>query len=350
MNRRTAAILTAVGLLLMLVVAAVRSPVPFVTFEPGPTLDVLADQRGKPLVKVEGRRSYDTEGSLRMVTVSETTPEHRVGLLEAMASWWHPGVAMIPRAVAYPEQTSDQDERAQSAAQMVGSQDTAIAAALRELDVDLDSYPVVLGLTPGGPSEDKLEVRDQLVSIGGTPTPDVQAVLDTVGELEPGDEVDVVVRRQGQQRTVTVTTVADGDDPDRALIGIFPGTGYRFPFDVSVGLGDRIGGPSAGVVFALAIYDRLTPGSLTDGESVAATGTITAGGKVGSIGGVQQKILGAARDGASLFLLPRDNCEGVSEVPDPDEIELVPIRTLSDAIDAVTTHAEDPDAELPRCP
>ncbi len=350
MSRRAAAILTAVGLLLMLVVAAVRAPVPFVSLEPGPTLDVLSKNDGKPLVEVDGRASYDTEGSLRLVTVSETTPEHQVSLLEAMNAWWRPGVSLIPRKVAYPDKTSDQDERAVSAAQMVGSQDTAVAAALRELGVDLKSYPVVLGLTPGGPAEDKLEVRDQLVSIGGVETPDTDAVFNAVGKLDPGDEVEVELRRKGKQRSVTLKTVADDKDADRALIGIFPGTGYRFPFEVSVGLDDRIGGPSAGVVFALAIYDRLTPGALTGGESVAATGTIDAQGRTGSIGGVQQKILGAARDGATLFLLPSDNCDEATGTPVDDDIELVPVATLQDAIDAIQTHADDPDAELPRCP
>ncbi len=350
MNRRTAAILTAVGLLLMLVAAAVRAPVPFVTLEPGPTLDVFAQEQGKPLVRVEGRRSYDTEGSLRLVTVSETTPEHEVGLLEAVAAWWRPGVALIPRAVAYPEQTSNSDERAESAAQMVGSQDTAVAAALRELDITLSSFPVVLGLTPGGAAAEKLQVRDQIVSIGAMRTPDVEAVFDAVGRLDPGDEVEVVVRRKGRERTVRLTTQADDKDADRALIGIFPGTGYRFPFTVDVGLDDRIGGPSAGMVFALAVYDRLTPGALTGEGSIAGTGTIDAEGKVGAIGGVQQKILGAERDGATLFLLPRSNCEEAEGVPAGDDISLVPVRTLGDAIDAIRTHTDDPDAELPRCP
>lgn len=348
MTRRTAAILTTVGLLLVLVTAAVRSPVPFVSLQPGPTLDVLADAKGKPLVRVEGRPTYETDGALRLVTVSETTPDHAVSVLEAMNAWWRPGVSLIPRQVAFPQRTNDQDQRAQSAAQMVGSQDTAVAAALRELGLETESYAVVLGLSPGGPAEDVLEVRDRLVSIGGVETSDVDAVFDAVERLEPGEKVDVVVRRDGRQRTVTLTTKPAGDDPDRALIGIFPGTGYRFPFEVKVRLDEGIGGPSAGVVFALAVYDRLTPGALTGGRAVAATGTIDAEGDVGAIGGVRQKIMGAERDGADLFLLPRDNCDEAvgAEV---DDLQLVPVATLEEAIDAVAAHADDPDADLPRC-
>jgi PDZ domain-containing protein len=233
---------------------------------------------------------------------------------------------------------------------MVSSQDSAIAAALEQLGYDLESVPVVSGVTPGGPAEGKLKVRDELVSIAGTPTPDVEAVFDAVRKVEPGDEVEIEVRRGGEPRTVTVTTVASPDDPKRAMVGIFPATSYRFPFEVSVGIDEQIGGPSAGLLFALAIYDVLTPGSLTGGQSVAATGTIEADGKVGGIGGVRQKIVGAQRDGATLFLVPPDNCETALEAPvDEDEIAIVPAPTLEAAIDAVKTHADDPDAELPRC-
>lgn len=350
MSRRAAAILTAVGLVLMLFVAAVRSPVPFVTLQPGPTLDVMGKAGDKPIVRVEDRKTYPTQGALRLVTVSESTAEHQVLLLEALNAWWRPAMALIPREVAYPEQTTDRDERAASAAQMVSSQETAVAAALRELGYDLTSYPEVVGITPDGPAEGELEVGDRLVSIDGVATPDVDAVFDAVEKVRPRDQVVVEVRRDGAPREVRVDTVAHPDDPDRALIGIFPGTGFRFPFDVEVGIGEGIGGPSAGLVFALAIYDELTPGSLLGGRDVAGTGTIDARGRVGSIGGIQQKISGAARDGATLFLLPPDDCPTAVLAPvDEDEIALVPAATLAEAIDAVTTHADDPDAELPRC-
>lgn len=350
MSRRSTAILLGLVLVLMLVTAAVRSPVPFVTLEPGPTLNVLATDGGKPIVEVEGRRTYPTTGALRLVTVSETTAEHEVLLLEAMNAWWRPSMTLIPREVAFPEMTTNRDERAVSAAQMVSSQDTAVAAALRELDVEIDSFPVVNGVTPGGPAEGQLKVRDRIESIGGVRTPDVFAVFDAVGEVEPGDDVVVEVRRKGAVRRVTLTTVPNPDDKGRALIGIFPGTGYDFPFEVSVGIDEGIGGPSAGLVFAIAVYDALTPGGLTGGIDVAGTGTIDDKGRVGPIGGIQQKILGARRDGATLFLVPPDNCDAALSAPvGDDEITLVPTATLEDAIDAVATYADDPDAELPRC-
>jgi Lon-like protease len=350
MSRRTTAILTAVGLLVMLVVAAVRSPVPFVALRPGPTLDVLGTSGEKPIVRIDDQRTYPTRGSLLLVTVSESTAEHQVLLPEALDAWWRPAVALIPREVAFPQATTNRDERAASAAQMVSSQETAVAAALRELGHELDSFAEVVGVTPGGPAEGELEVGDQLVSVDGIDTPDVDAVFEAVKEVDPGEEIVVEVRRQGEPQQVRVTTAAHPDDPERALIGVFPGTGYRFPFEVSLGIGDYIGGPSAGLVFALAVYDALTPGSLLGGRDVAGSGTIDEDGRVGGIGGIQQKVSAAARDGATLFLLHPDDCaNALSAAVDPEEIALVPIPKLEDAIEVVTTHAEDPDAELPRC-
>jgi PDZ domain-containing protein len=350
MSRRSSAILLGALLVLLLTALTIRSPVPFVTLEPGPTLDVLSREAGKPVVRVKDRRTYETSGALRLVTVSESTAEHRVGLLEAVNAWWRPSMTLIPRELVFPGETTNQDERAASAAQMVSSQDTAVAAALTELGYELETYPLVSGITPGGPADGELEVRDRLVSIGGITTDDVDEVFEAVKQVEPGDPVVVEVRRKGALERATLETVPNPEDPERAMIGIFPGTGYRFPFDVGVGIGSSIGGPSAGLVFALAIYDALTPGGLTGGRDIAGTGTIDPEGKVGGIGGVQQKILGARRDGATLFLLPPDNCDAALAAPvDPDEIALVPTATLDAAITAVRNHAEDPDADLPRC-
>ena len=354
MNRRTAATVTSVAAIVVLAAALVASPVPYVTMEPGPTVDILGTYRDKPIVEVDGAQTYEPSGELRLVTVSESTPDHRVLLAEAIRAWWEDDAALIPRAAVYPEQTTSEDERALSAAQMVTSQDTAVAAALRRLGYDLTTFPEVIGLSPGGPSAGKLELRDRLRSIDGERVRTLRAVYDALKDVDPGDTVEVVVQRGSfddpTTKRVRITTVADPEDADRALIGIFPGTGYRFPFTVSVGIDDGIGGPSAGLMFALAIYDTLTPGDLTGGEDVAGTGTITDRGVVGSIGGIQQKIVGAQRAGATLFLVPPDNCADALGAPvDDDEIRLVKAETLESAIDSLTRYADDPDADLPRC-
>jgi Lon-like protease len=249
----------------------------------------------------------------------------------------------------YPEPSTNEQERAESAAQMVSSQDTAVAAALTELGHDLSTYAEVTGVTPGGPSEGRLQVRDLILSVDRTPVDEVQDLLDALDGVRPGDTVALEVRRGRRTVPVRVTTEPAADDSDRAVLGVLVGTGYDFPFDVRIGIDEAIGGPSAGLVFALSVYDTLTPGALTAGRAVAGTGTITAEGLVGPISGIRQKIVGAEDAGAELFLVPPDNCPAALTA-DAEDIRLVRADTLRSAIDSLSTYAENPSADLPRCP
>ena len=312
MSRRSLASLLAAGLLAVLVVVAARMSVPYVTVSPGPTVDVLGEDGGEPIVEVSGHRTFPTEGELRLTTVSVTNPESRPTLLAAMWSWMRTDEDVLPVEAMYPDNNSAEQEHAESAAQMVSSQDTAVAVALSELGYELPTHVEVTGVNPGGPSDGKLEPRDHITSLDGRPVDEMDDLLGALDEAEPGDAVEVGVRRGGEDRTVEVTTAASQDGEDRALLGVLVGTGYEFPFDVHVGIDDSIGGPSAGLVFALSVYDTLTPGALTGGGVIAGTGTIASDGSVGPIGGIREKIVGATRDGAELFLVPPDNCKSAS--------------------------------------
>jgi PDZ domain-containing protein len=350
MSRRTVASLVAVVLLIGLLVTAARMPVPYVSVSPGPTVDILGKNGDKPIVAVEGHRRYPTEGQLRLTTVSVSNPDSELSLATALAAWLRTDVAVLPYAAMYPEPSTTEQERAESAAQMVSSQDTAVAVALTELGYDLTTHTEVTGVSPGGPSEDRLQPRDRIESIDGTPIEDVDALLAALGKVRPGSTVAVGVRRDGRSRAVDIKTEPAADDPKRAVLGILVGTGYDFPFDVRVRIDESIGGPSAGLMFALSVYDTLTPGALTDGATVAGTGTISADGKVGPIGGVRQKILGAEESGASVFLVPPDNCASAVLAGGAGEIELVRADTMSSAVDSLESYAQDPNADLPRCP
>ena len=352
MTRRTLARLLAAGLFVASVVAAVLLPVPYVTVSPGPTVDVLGEAGDEPIVRVEGHRTYDTEGELRLVTVSVSNPEHRVSLGEALTAWVSDDDAVEPRALMYPDRdATDEQERAQSAAEMVTSQDSAVAAALTELDYDLPTYAEISGVVPDGPSDGELEPRDRLLRLDGRQVRTGEQLMAVLRRVEPGDELAGVVRREGERVAFEVTTTESPVLPGRAVIGVYVGTGFVFPFDVRVGIDDSIGGPSAGLVFAMSVYDTLTPGSLTGGEVVAGTGTITPDGEVGAIGGIQQKVAGAADDGAQLFLVPPANCAAALDAPEDalEQLRLVRAPTLRSAIDSVTTWADDPSADLPSC-
>lgn len=351
MSRHTLATLLAAGLVLVLGVVVTAVSVPYVRQAPGPTVDVLgAGEDDEPVIEVEGRRTYETDGSLSLTTVLVTQPRRSFNLLATVAGFLDEDVTVLPYEAVYPEETTLEDERAESAAQMVNSQDTAIAAALNELGFELPSYAEVTGVSPGSPSKGQLEPRDRILRIGDRQIGSVEEVFETLGAAQPGDTVTGEVRRDGETRAFEVTTVAAEGDPDRAMLGILVGTGYSFPFDVRIGIDDSIGGPSAGLVFSLAVYDVLTPGSLTGGRDVAGTGTIAADGSVGPIGGIQQKIYGADDAGAVLFLVPPGNCaEALAADLEGRDIRLVRADTMSSAVAALEDFRADPDAELPRC-
>ena len=177
-----------------------------------------------------------------------------------------------------------------------------------------------------------LEPGDELLEIDGEPVatdPELRAAIQAAGT---GAEVELGIRRDGVARTVTLTTAPRSEEDPSPVIGVVPGAAYDFPVEVEIRLGD-VGGPSAGMMFALGLYDTLTPGALVGGQHVAGTGTITADGAIGAIGGVRQKMYGARDAGASWFLLPAANCAHVDEVP--DGLTVFAVETLDEALQVV---------------
>jgi PDZ domain-containing protein len=185
-----------------------------------------------------------------------------------------------------------------------------------------------------------------LLRVAGKPVTDAAMLVRTIRAGTPGEPIPFVVVRDGKQRTVEVTPRREDDGVLR--VGFTPGQGFTYPFDVSVNIDPNIGGPSAGIIFSLGIYDTLTPGSLTGGRTVAGTGTIDLDGAVGPIGGIQQKIAGAEQDGAVLFLVPPDDCAEALEVDDGSPL-LVRADSFSSAVDSLEKWVKDPDADLPTC-
>lgn len=351
MNRRSLASILVFSLLVLLLATAVFLPVPYVTESPGPTVNVLGSSGGKPIITVRGHETFKTEGDLRLTTVSVTNPTHRIGLGEAMTAWFDGARAVYPRDVIYPPEQSAQDVETQSAVEMVSSQDLAIAAALHELGYTLPLRVEVVDVTKGAPADGKIETRDRIVSVNGTDITDVAQVSKAIQRTGTGEPAAFVVRRDGRSRMVSVTAKASADDPKLAVVGVQVQPGYDFPFDVSVRLGEDIGGPSAGLIFSLGVYDTLTPGSLTGGTDIAGTGTISAEGRVGPIGGIQQKIVAAADAGARIFLVPPANCDSALNADvTKDDITLVKAPTMHSAVTSLKSYARDPSAQLPACP
>jgi PDZ domain-containing protein len=348
MKQRTLAGLIAVPLLVVLWVTAALWPLPYVTYEPGLTLDVLAKSDGDEIIQVEGHRTYRDEGELRMTTVYVSQPDAKVNLFEVMSDWISSEDSVYPYEAVYQEGLTTEQNRQEGAVEMVSSQDAATAVALDELGYDVKPAIEVLSVNDGAPADGKLEVRDIFLEVNGTRITEVDDVIDAVQDASAGEPVSFVVRRGGERTTVSVTPEESEKKDGEPTIGIQFGTGYEFPFDVSVDIDPNIGGPSAGLMFSLGIYDTLTPGSLTGGETVAGTGTIDGTGKVGPIGGIQQKIVGARDAGAQLFMVPPDNCADALGAP-ADDMRLVKATTMHSAVEAIEAWVDDHDVDLPTC-
>lgn len=347
MSQRTLAGLLAVPLVLALLGVALLSPLPYVVYRPGLTLDVLGRAGGKPIVQVQGHPTYPDDGQLRMTTVSVTRPDTPVRLPELLAAWASRKDAVYPWDAVYEQGTTDRDSEQEGAVQMETSQDTATAVALQELGEKVPAVVKVVSVSKGAPADGKLEVGDIIVSIDGlaVTTKNTDEAVKRIQQTPAGGSVQLVVRRDGSERTVQVTPQEQDGTPK---IGVGLGVGYDFPFDVRINLSDDIGGPSAGLMFSLAVYDVLTPGSLTGGERIAGTGEIEPDGSVGAIGGIQQKIAAADRDGAELFLVPKDNCAEALGA-DKGDVRLVEVTTMHDAVTSVQKWVKDHDATLPSC-
>jgi Lon-like protease len=220
-----------------------------------------------------------------------------------------------------------------------------VAAALRELDMDFDQTPVVYEVVAGSPADGVFREGDDIVSVQGKQVETPEQVGLAVSRVPEGEPIEFEVLRDGRPEQLSATREVVDDVP---RVGIGTRSRFDFPIEVSVAIDPNIGGPSAGLMFSLAIYDTLTEGSMTDGEVIAGTGTITPAGEIGPIGGIDQKIAGARDDEAELFLVPADNCDDAFESPHGD-MELVRVADIGEAVAALETWSADRDADLPRC-
>ncbi|MDO9397409.1 MAG: S16 family serine protease [Herbiconiux sp.] len=342
-------------LLLALVLGLVMSflPAPYVIEQPGPVFDTLGTQESDgedvPLISIDGAETYPTAGTLDMLTVSvRGTRESRPSWADIFASWFDASKAAIPIDEVYPPSVTTEQRNEQNATLMVNSQQEAVAAALTEQGIAFTSHVTVAAVDPDGPAAGVLETGDILLDVNGSTFADVDGLRAVVAENGTDRPAQVHLQRaDGSDATVEVTPTLS-ESTDAPALGIAAGYGYDFPFDVEIKL-DDVGGPSAGMMFALGIIDKLTPGELNGGQNVAGTGTIDAAGEVGPIGGIRQKLFGARDAGASYFLAPASNCdEVVGHVP--DGIQVFAVSTLSDSMTALETIAGGGDtAALPSC-
>ncbi|WP_114559886.1 YlbL family protein [Desertihabitans aurantiacus] len=346
MTRQTwVAFVSATVFVLMALVLAL-TPVPFVSWTPGGTYEVLGAGEEQP-IEVSGTKTYPTEGSLRITTVSQTGADARLTLPEAVLSYLLPERDTLPRESIYPPGKTPEQVETEERQSMDTSQVDAVVAALRAADVEVVERPAVESVTVSGPSEGILSPGDLVLTVNGLEPTTKEQVIEEVRAVAVGEDISFRVLRDGEERQLTVTTGSSNTEAGVSVVGAQFGPGYDYEPSVEFGIDPAIGGPSAGLLFSLAIYDRITPGALVHG-TVAGTGRITADGVVQPIGGVQQKIAGSEEAGASVFLYPEGNCADVAGVR--TDLTLVPVETLPQAIEAMQALDAGATEELPTCP
>jgi PDZ domain-containing protein len=312
------------GLLLGLVT------VPFVALGPGPTFDTLGEADGKPVVAIEGTPVKPTSGQLNMTTVSQ-----RDGLTlgNALVFWASGDDQLVPRDLVFPPEKSRDDIKKSQSADFQRSEDNAEYAALNYL-----KYPKAVTaerISDPGPSVGKLQDGDALLAVDGVKAPDIEAFTKLLKATKPGQEIAIDYRRRDRSTGTARVTLGKNDDRDYGYLGIAVQDAPWAPFTVDFNLAN-IGGPSAGLMFSLAVVDKLTDGDLNGGKFVAGTGSIGVDGTVGPIGGISHKIPAAQSAGATVFLVPKDNCDEARTVHG-NTMELIKVEKLTDAIDSLKT-------------
>jgi PDZ domain-containing protein len=341
MSRRGATLGLSVALAVGLGVGGANLKVPYVGLGPGPVFNTLGTSGGKQLIEIAPGHDHPASGELDLTTVN-VYPDLRLG--EAVAKWFDHRFAVVPRDVIYPPDQTVQQSEEETKREMQESQQHAVTAALCELGTPVTARVVIENVGDGtGAAKAGLRKDDRITAIDGKKVDSVCTLRKIMGAHKPGDVVPVTYVRAGATHTAGVTTSpGEGDNAGRPVLGVgLDERDPKPPFSITIALND-VGGPSAGMMFALGIYDRLTEGDLTGNHVIAGTGSIDDDGTVGPIGGIQQKLIAARAHGATYFLTPAGNFDEAAKAV-PKGLVLVRIASLRQAITAVRTIAAGQD-------
>jgi PDZ domain-containing protein len=331
MSRQSRTLALGAVLCLILGVLSFTLRVPYLVESPGPTFNTLGQSDGKDIIAVSGHPTSATSGHLNLMTVLSDTEKTTVA--GALEGWLRHDEVVVPYDAIYPPGTTKQQQNAVNAEDFTASQDNATAAAACEL-----GYPKGFGIfsvSDDSPNKDVFKPGDRLVSVAGAAVPDDTTLRSVLASHKPGDKLTIDLVRAGKPATVTATLGQPASGSNTPRLGVSVGDGCLLPFQVSLSL-TGIGGPSAGMMFALGIIDKVSDHDLTRGRFVAGTGTIDPSGQVGQIGGIALKMIAARRAGATIFLAPASNCADVKGNI-PKGLDVVKVSTLHEAITDLDT-------------
>lgn len=320
---RRLALFVAGGVLAALLVAAAWVPIPYYAVGPGPTRNVL------PYIRFQGPPRYDARGSMSMTTVQyfQVTP------LQAIGRWLDPNWAVVRQDVLYPGGTTVQQDETRSISDMDQSKIDATYVVLSRLTkYPKDHGPGVLveGTAEGCPAYGHLFAGDVITAIDGTTIRSRNQAVGILDASGAGDTLRFTLDVDGKTEHARFTKAACGAHGE-ALVGVVLVPNFPFPVQIASG---SVGGPSAGLMYALGLYELMTPGDLTGGRAIAGTGTIGLDGTVGPIGGIRDKVIGAEDAGATLFLVPAQNMAALRRI-DTGTMRLVSVGSFDEALQAL---------------
>jgi PDZ domain-containing protein len=304
-------------------VALASLPLPVYAIGPGSAVEVV------PLIRVSGHPEHRPGGRLVLTTISF----RRLSALGLVAAWLDPAWSVVPREELFAPGETEREEERRSRSEMDRSKVDAAAVVLSRLA----GYPeehrpgaLVERVTPGCPAARELAPGDVIVEVDGVRVRGRRDASRAIRGAPPGEPIPFVVRSGDGLRRVTLARVrcVPGEPPVVGVVLI-----ENLPFAVRIESG-AIGGPSAGLAWALGLYDLLTPGELAAGRVVAVTGTIDLEGDVGGVGGIAEKARAAAAAGAELFLLPRADL-AEARAAGVEGVRLVPVSTFDEAVAAL---------------
>jgi PDZ domain-containing protein len=321
------------GLLLVVPATLVLLRLPYYAVGPGPAREIA------PLIRFDGLQRFDSGGRFVMTTVRwyQLTP------LSAVRVWLDDAWRSVPREELFPAGLDREEEEAISRAQMDQSQIDAASVVLQELAGYPDEHgpgALVEVSFPPCPAYGVLFPGEIITAIDGQGVDSLEEADRLLGAADAGEELTFDVASGDARREVELAPERCVEDEDDAFFGVR--LVENFPIDVDME-GADVGGPSGGLMFAVGLYDLLTPGDLTGGTTVAGTGTLDLEGAVGPIGGIRDKVLGAEAVGASLFLVPRENLEELRGM-DTGEMRVVPVASFDEAREALLEAGGEDDA------
>lgn len=289
----------------------------------------------EPLVEIEGEKPLRDGGGIYFVAVNV----RKASLIERVFPGIHEGSTLIPAEQLLPPGISEETRREGELRAMARSQQVAAAVALRRLGYEVKTKNVgvlVDGVVAQSPATGKLRANDVIVAVDGKPVRSRSDLLGLVQSHKPGEVVRVQVRRGAKRQTVPLRTAADPSDPNRAVIGVFidQAASIELPLDVKIDLGN-VGGPSAGLAFALDVMEELGR-DVDRGRRIAATGEIELDGSVAPVGGIKQKTIAVRRSGIKVFLVPAgDNASEARR--HAGGLRIVPVKTFQQALQSLAT-------------